>query len=173
MPSYKEKYLTVSNKLDSMERRILIDESILLLLKEEVEQLSRSKEEKNDVPSSYMQNQMILALNEIEDLCFGTKRTTLNPALQNADELYEKIINSLHSISKMLRDSHVRAKTLTDVIKRKNDTRPRTPPSRPLMPHQRVESNSSNVAASPVRNVAQSTVPGKEKDVHQVRSSPK
>lgn len=132
MPSYKFKYESIVQRLEIMEQRILIDESILLKLKEEIDnlRLKNSSAEESDSKHAYAKSQIVLAINEIEELCFSKRRLSPNAASSSPEAMYEQMISALHFIAKMLRDSHIRAKTLTDLMRKQPNQKIVTPPGR-------------------------------------------
>ncbi|QMP84021.1 hypothetical protein QKS76_gp1 [Cryphonectria parasitica sclerotimonavirus 1] len=146
MPSYKYKYETVLERLNKMENRILIDESVLLRMKEELDNLQmriNDKQSASEGKNVYLQSQLVLAINEIEELCFRQKRTPNTIASGSTDLLLEHSIASLHTVAKMLRDSHVRANTITGIMrtpKRHASPSPATPDrqKQSAVPHQNV-----------------------------------
>ncbi|WGM49902.1 MAG: hypothetical protein [Trichoderma harzianum negative-stranded virus 2] len=118
MPSYKKKYEFLRTHIEIMERKVLLDEYILTELRDRIDELSVERDtikEKERI-SDYQKNQLYLALNEIEELVTNQKATPPDLANRSTSEVIEITVDTLHRISKSLRDSNVRANTILENI---------------------------------------------------------
>lgn len=118
MPSFKDKYQNIKRLSESMERRVLLNEVVLAELRDRIESLLIEKDnavEKEKI-SDYQKNQLYLALTEIEELVLSQKVTPPDLASRTTSEVFEIVVDSIHRISKSLRDSNVRANTIFENI---------------------------------------------------------
>lgn len=118
MPSYKDKYEYIRTHQEIMERRVLLDEIVLSDLKDRIDALTIEKENavEREKISDYQKNQLYLALVEIEELVLSQKLTPPDLAMRTTQEVFETVVESLHRITKNLRDSNVRANTILENI---------------------------------------------------------
>nr|WKW94156.1 hypothetical protein [Diaporthe negative-stranded RNA virus 1] len=166
MPSFKYKYEQVKEKIDIMENRILISEEALIRLQEEIESLKlrSASTSLNDGRATYMNTQLVMVINEIEELCLNKKNLPATAATSSPEIFMEQTVHSLQKVAKMLRDSHVRAQTLTGNISRmkRNVTGNTTnKTTNPTDNHKRTTSEPSTIAPQLPVNPRTPSPPGK------------
>jgi hypothetical protein len=120
MPSYKDKFETISRTMEDIEQRVLIDSAVLRSLKNEIDSLRQlqlnppRREPSEPLIDPFVKTQLNVALSEVEELLFGNRITS--PGIVNASgkEILEQTIASLHRMAQLLRDSHTRAETILE-----------------------------------------------------------
>nr|QUE49134.1 MAG: hypothetical protein [Sclerotinia sclerotiorum negative-stranded RNA virus 1-WX] len=143
MPSYKEKYFSICNRLTTMERRVLLDESILLDLRQTILNLQTQLNNPQKELDEFLINQLHLALTELIKYA--------NPQFQLPAHFKGKEINEILTITtemifnavSLLRDATVRAQTIISDIPSKpiKDN----PPSRNHLIKNRTLNNESRI----------------------------
>lgn len=116
MPSYKEKYTHICNRLTTMERRVLLDETILLELRQTVLDLQVKLNAPPKEIDEFMLNQLHLALTEL--IRYASPQFQL-PAHFKGKEITEILTTTtemIFNVVSLLRDATVRAQTILSDI---------------------------------------------------------
>lgn len=160
MPSYKDKFETITRTMADINQRVLIDSAVLRTLRDEIEELKQravvpqSGEPSEPAIDPFVKTQLNVALGEVEELLFGDRITPVTLAANSSKEILETTINSLHKIAQLLRDSRTRAETILEGLdvmpKGKLVKRER----REQMRKESISSLAASLAQSPVRNLA-------------------
>lgn len=118
MTSYKDKINSLLIRMNMVEQRVLLDESVILGLKSRIDELTAEVDrlKQGDDSSSLMLNQIGLALYEIEKQ-FNPNATMSHElsSLPGSDAL-AKIGHKLNKILSTVNETKVRGKTITDSI---------------------------------------------------------
>lgn len=118
MPSYKDKFEWLKYKMADLEKKILINDSVLLDLKETILELQdqNSSLQSRDNTDGYIRSQFITALKELEVTLNLPKRSTAELASVTTNEMLLVSIETLAEANKVLRDSSTRAATILEDI---------------------------------------------------------
>jgi hypothetical protein len=120
MPSYKDKFETITRNMADIEQRVLIDSGILRSLRNEIENL---KAQQSVVPrmestepkiDPFVKTQLSVALGEVEELLFGERVSNSALVELSSKDILETTVASLHKMAQLLRDSRTRAETILE-----------------------------------------------------------
>ncbi|ATP75710.1 hypothetical protein [Fusarium graminearum negative-stranded RNA virus 1] len=118
MPSYKEKYSYLQYKLDIMEKKILITETEMRMVKDKIRELESENEKlsSQDNSDGYMRNQLCLIAREVEEQVLSKSSFPMDTSSMTDAELIMRTTSLLQDLSKVFRESRTRAETMIQDI---------------------------------------------------------
>lgn len=119
MPSYKEKLNYLRDKYKEMDKRILVTEDEIKLIKSRIEQLENENERlsSKDTTDGYIRNQLALVCKEIEQQLLDKNEFPTNLINLDDTEVIALTTSLLRDVLACIRDSRTRAETLLgDII---------------------------------------------------------
>nr|WJG29390.1 ORF5 protein [Fusarium graminearum sclerotimonavirus 1] len=118
MPSYKEKYSYLQYKLDIMEKKILITETEMQMVKDKIKELESENEKlsSQDNSDGYMRSQLCLIAREVESQVLSKSTFPMDTSSLTDAELIMRTTALLQDLSKVFRESRTRAETMIQDI---------------------------------------------------------
>ncbi|QJT73699.1 hypothetical protein [Botrytis cinerea negative-stranded RNA virus 4] len=118
MTSYKDKINSLLIRMNMVEQRVLLDESVILGLKSRIEELTAEVERlgKNDDSSALMLNQIGLALYEIDKQFNPNASVSHELSSLSGSDALAKIGQKLNKILSHVNETKVRGKTIADSL---------------------------------------------------------
>lgn len=166
MPSYKEKYEFTVLQLSDMDRRVLIAESTLSYLKDQLNDLTLQRERDKEESESdiFIKNQFTVALGEVESLLYGEVQTRRDLSSRPTVEIIRVATESLIGVAKVLRESQGRAEMMLEGI----DIQPKGKlikrERREQMRKESISSLAASLAASPPSLMSPPAIPRRRDD---------
>lgn len=119
MPSYKEKLSYLKRQLTDMDKRILITEDEIRLIKAKIEGLEEDNKRlsSKDTSDGYIRNQLAIVCKEIENQLLDKNDFPTNLVNMSDTEIIALTTDLLRDVMNCVRESRTRAETLLgDII---------------------------------------------------------